>query len=218
MDLHKKHPILLSMIVVLLMVLSACGTGTTQEPAIVTEADVVEVDATPAAVEEAPVAAETPVVEEPLVEEPDVAVEEDITDTDVITETEETDVVTDTQDVQETGVQTPTVGLAATAPISLTLATDAAGNRFLADQNGQPIFAYIGAETAVTADENFEPLQATENLEVGEGLDPAMFGQVQRNGVNQMTYNDLPLYRFVGTGDPMQLAAQNQFAPLTVEE
>lgn len=241
MDLRRKHSILLSMIVVLVMVLSACGTDTTQQPAVITEDAVVGGDTT-AVEQETPVAVETEVDTEATVEtetdvETTVEVETDvIVDTEVITETEvftqtdvtqvitETEVITDvqvltdTETVQDSAVMTDVAQVDTTQAVVLILFTDADGNRFLADEEGQPIFAYIGTETAAPANQNFEPLQATQNVVVGEGLDQAMFGQVQSNGVNQMTYNDLPLYRFVGDGDPMQMAAQNQFAPLTVDE
>lgn len=228
--LHLKPTILLSALLVFVLVLSACGGGTTQEPTVVTEADVIQADETTTVTEEAPVAVETPAVETPAVETPEVEDTEVVTETEAVTDTGATGTVTETettqpgatgtvtgtQDVQGTGVQTPTVGMDATEPISLTLATDAAGNRFLADQDGQPIFAYTGTEAEFVANENFEPIHA-ENVTMGEGLDETMFGQVEQDGVNQLTYNDMPLFRFVGTGDAMTLAAEGQFLPLSVE-
>jgi hypothetical protein len=234
--------ILISMLVALMMVLSACGDdGATQEPAVITDDSVVTEEE--AVVAETPVTADTEVMTDTEAAETETDVEtttevetDVIVDTEVITETEvftqtdvtevitetevmtDVNVITDTETVQDTAVITDSAEVDTSEAIVLILFTDAEGSRYLADEEGQPIFAYTGAEGTAPASQDFEPLQASENVVVGEGLDQAMFSQVDSNGVSQMTYNDLPLYRFVGTGDAMQLAAENEFAPLTVDE
>lgn len=239
MNLHRKHIFLVSLMVALMMVLSACGDdGATEEPAVITEDAVVGGDAdADVVVEETPVVTGEEVITdtESDVETSTEVESEVIVDTDVITETEvftETDVtevitetevitdvnvITDTQTVQDSAVQTETAEIDAEAVV-LILFTDTEGNRFLADEEGQPIFAYTGTGTPPVATENFQPLQDNENVVVGEGLDAAMFTADPESDMNQLTYNGMPLYRFIGEGDPMQLAAEQELAPLTIEE
>lgn len=254
MNLHRKQIFLVSILMALVMVLSACGDdGLTDEPEVVTEDVVVGGETDVEVVEETPVAVGEDVVDADVDAEADVEADaetatdvetetsteveaEVIVDTDVVTQTEvftETDitevitetevitdvnVITDTETVQDSAVETEQADVDTTAAVVLIIFTDAEGNRFLADEAGVPIFAYTGTDTAPVATEEFQPLTETDQVIFGEGLDETMFLVNPESDIGQWTYNELPLYRYIGTDDPLTVAPDYELAPLAVEE
>lgn len=248
MNLHRKHMFLASILMAFVLILSACGTDEPEvvTEGVVVEGDTaagVVVEETPVIVDEEVITDTEVDVDTEADVETDTDVETStevetgvIVDTDVITQTEvftETDVtevitetevitdvnvMTDTATVQDSSTQTEQADVDTSAAVVLILFTDTAGNRFLADEEGQPIFAYTGTGTPPVATQDFQPLQDNGNIVVGEGLDATMFVADPESDINQLTYNDLFLYRFIGTGDPMQLAADQDLSPLTIDE
>ena len=58
----------------------------------------------------------------------------------------------------------------------------------------------------------------TDQVVFGEGLDATMFLVDSESVIGQWTYNDLPLYRYIGTDDPLTVAPEYELAPLAVDE
>lgn len=200
-----KRLILLSLLLVLALFVAACGQD---EPEVVVapaaevvepEAEVVEEEA---AVDEVDAVATTVVtdtiVDTDVITQIEVITQTDVAEVEVVTEVvTDTDVTVDTASDVETDVTTITESVTTGQDFAVILLSDAAGNQFLGDPLGQqPIFASEGEE--LIADPRFEPIQAGEGAVYGEGVDQTLFGEIEGNGIRQLTYNNRPLYRFVG--------------------
>ncbi|MEZ4617589.1 MAG: hypothetical protein R2867_19040 [Caldilineaceae bacterium] len=119
-----------------------------------------------------------------------------ITETTVTTNTDVT-VQTDTDTETSTDVQRESIDDSGTAGI--VILTDSAGNDVLGDPlSGQPIFA---GDQGFLVNDNFVPITADEEIVMGEGFDPNLFGEQDESGVRQLTFNNYYLYRYVGPTD-----------------
>jgi len=159
-----------------------------------------------------------------------------ITDTDVITETlvttetdeievetettviTETEVSVDTETDVETEVITDTEDIDESEAFAIVLIADSAGGQFLGDPvENRPVFTSESEE--LIDDERFEPIEFSEELVFGEGLDSALFDEIDQDGVRVLTFNGRPLYRFVGDeGEDWRTpAGELGLSPLTAE-
>lgn len=205
--------------------------ATTDETEVITETEATEGEATEEADEvttevEAEVITDTQVLTETeVITQADVA--EVITETTVMT-----DVTVQEDTVIDSEVMTETADLGTeTAPVQIQgadeaqeagfviIVLDVEGSQLLADAaEERPIFALSDSSTDLIENENFEPIRVDENVAIGEGLEQSMFGVIDRDGYQQLTFNERPLYRYVGTAEEMEtLASEGGFAPLTPE-
>lgn len=138
-----------------------------------------------------------------------------IIDTDVITEVEvitqveaaeievettvmtDTDVTIDRASDTESDVTVETEDVDTASSTAIIVMTDSAGGTFLGDPVEQIPF-FVSEQEGLVVDENFEPVQISEDIIYDEGLDQTMFGEIDQDGMTQLTYNDMPLYRYVG--------------------
>jgi hypothetical protein len=228
----RKHLLLLPLLLVLALAMVACGQD---EPEAVVPADTGAVVVDETAVDEAAV-----VEQEVVVDEVDAVattvVTETIVDTDVITEIEvltqtdtatvrivtevmtDTDVMVETDTTTESDVTVRTEDVDTGQAFAIIVIADAAGNQFLGDPLSQrPVFA--SESEALTVDPRFEAITAGEATLLGEGLDQNRIGEIDRDGVRQLTYNNRPLYRFTGeeNEDWRTPAGELGLWPLTAE-
>lgn len=228
---YGQRTLLLALTLVLALVLSACDdepeAAVVEEPVVAEE--VVEAEADVEVVEEAEAEAEadvdavTTAVETEVIEDTDV-----ITQTEVLTETEQveivtettvmtdTDVTVDTETDVKTEVSTETADVDDTA-FALIIIEDEAGNAILGDAAEQrPIYVYTGNDEGLILDPDFEAIEFNDEIIVGEGLDQELLGEIDNDGFLQLTYNERPLYRFVGEeGMDAELAIERGFSPLS---
>lgn len=225
--LEGKRLILLSLLLVLALFVAACGQD---EPEVVVapageEAAVVEQEAAvveeEAAVDEVDAVATTvitdTIVDTNVITQIEVITQTDVAEVEVVTEViTDTDVTVNTASDTESDVTTITESVTTGQNFTIIVLSDAAGNQFLGDALGQhPVFASEG--TAAITDPRFEPIQAGEGAVYGEGVNQALFGEVDQNGIRQLTYNNRPLYRFTGEAseDWRTSATELGLSPLT---
>lgn len=207
---------LFAVMALMALVLAACpATQTTTEPGTdvesVAETPVAEDVETPEAVE-----TNTPVAE--ATEEPTVEATEEITDTEGITGTEEitgtgditdTEGITGTEEITGTGTTTDTQGMGtdATGMATLNIMENVDYGPYVVDAEGRSLYIFTGEDESTIDTSLWEPVEATDADTVGEGLDETLLGSVAReDGAQQLTYNELPLYRYTGdlaAGDVM---------------
>jgi hypothetical protein len=218
---NRKHMLYVPLMLLLALVVAACGSNepqavepagadvVVQEEAAVLESEVEasaelesEVEALEATDDEAD-AVSTTVVTETLVDtdvvtEVEVLTQTDVVEVQVVTEVmTDTDVIVDTASDTESNVTVTTQDVDANETFAMILIADSAGNQFLGDPLEQrPVFASQSQDLVV--DDRFEPVIANENTLLGEGLDQNWVSEVDRNGMRQITYNNYPLYRYVG--------------------
>lgn len=238
--MKKSYGVLFSLMLTLALFVSACGNDeadTVDEPVAGEEviADDAEVAADAEAEADADAEAE---IDEAEIDEADVVatavVTETLTDTDVMTETivttetesaevvaetivmTDTDVTidTDTETVTDTEVETTDVSTEGT--MAVMVLTDADGNEFLGDPVEQVPFFASEQEGAID-DDRFAPVEFGEEVLYDENLDTAMFGEMDQDGMRQLTYNGYALYHFTGEegGDWMTAAQEAGLSPLT---
>jgi predicted lipoprotein with Yx(FWY)xxD motif len=82
------------------------------------------------------------------------------------------------------------------------VAQDPAYGEYLTDVEGRALYAYTGAEDGFFVGEGWEPLLAGDEDLPGSGVDPALMGEVERDGVRYRTYANRPLYRYTGDTEP----------------
>lgn len=236
--LRGARLVLLSVMLMLALMITACDSDDddiVEEPAISSE--VVEEDAEVAVVEveeDAEVAAEAEVESDVDVVETTVDTEV-ITDTDVITETEvmteteaveivtETTVMTDTDIAVETSSDVDTATTVEKADVDTEVAfaiivlVDEAGNEVIADAAEQrPLFTYTGNDEGLIVDADFEAVEYNEDLVLGEGVDDELLGWIDNDGLNQLTFNERPIYRYVGSEEDFNMiATEREFSPLS---
>ncbi len=219
---------------------SACGND---QPAVVDESVVVESEAdlavaTTEAVEDTAVVEESEATVD--VETADAVSTSVMTDTvidtdvitqvEVITETEVAEIIVEQQVMTDTDVtvnrdtdvesdvtvETEDVESASTSAI--VLLNDAAGASFLGDPvQERPLFA--GDQAGLIVDENFEPVEVSDEAIYGDGVDQGLFSETLQGDMRQLTYNGYPLYRYVGPddGDWRTMASEQGLFQITPE-
>jgi predicted lipoprotein with Yx(FWY)xxD motif len=222
-----KRFYMFTVLALLALLLAACpgeeptnGTGAeapAETPVVEATEPAAEVEATePAAEVEAtePAAEEEPT--EPAAEEeetPEVEATAGVTDTTDITDTAEmtetpeieaTDEVTATEEMTDTSEMDTGEGAMAALNIS---ESDTSGP-YLADAEGYTLYTYTGADESQIDTSMWEPVEASDADTVGEGLDESLLGSVDRDGVQQLTYNNYPLYRYTGDAQPGDMSGQ----------
>lgn len=138
-----------------------------------------------------------------------------IIDTDVITEVEvitqveaaeiqvdttvmtDTDVTVDRASDTESDVTVETEDVDTSATTAIIVMTDSAGGTFLGDPVEQRPF-FVSEQGEMVVHEDFEPIEVNDDIIYDEGLDQNMFGEIDQDGRIILTYNDTPLYRYVG--------------------
>ena len=223
-----RHGLLLSLLLVLALFVAACGQDEPEPVAAPVGADTADVvEATAVATEgaittdEADVVATTvmtdTIVDTNVITEIEVLTQTDVANIRVVTEVmTNTDVTVDTASNTESAIITETEDLNTGQALVIVLIADTAGNQFLGDPLSQrPIFA--SENEGLVVDEHFEPLIVGEQTVFDEDLDRNLVGEIDRNGIRQLTYNNHPLYRFVGGDeeDWRSYADQQQLVPLT---
>lgn len=211
----------------LVLFASACGDN---QPAAVDEPIVVDEGASLTVTEEAAVDADatTGLNETDGVEAVSTTVMTDtVFDTDVITQVEvttettaaeivveqqvmtDTDVTINRDTASDTDVRVETENIASASSDAVILLTDAAGTAYLGDPiEGRPLF--VSNQDTPIVDENFTPVQMSDEMIYGEGVDQGMFGELEQNGMRQATYNGHPLYRYTGAADSDWRTAANE--------
>jgi hypothetical protein len=223
----------------------AVGTDVAGEEPVAVGTDVADEEATPEdeMTEEgdAEVVATAVITDTGLITQTAVTTEtevlEVITQTTVITDTTvvgqgsetETEVITDTTDIEETATveaseeitgtdeMTDTTGMSGTGT-SVGIITDETGGEFLGDATSQQIYLASDQDEAID-DERFEPVMASDELDLDTSLDEALFGEADVNGENILTINGRPVYRYIGdvAEDWREAAAEVGLFPLTVD-
>lgn len=92
-----------------------------------------------------------------------------------------------------------------TAAATITSADSSLGE-IIVDDEGMTLYMFVPDQEEDGEPTCYEdcaatwpPLEATGDLQAGEGLDPSLLGSVERtDGITQVTYNNLPLYNFSG--------------------
>lgn len=151
-----------------------------------------------------------------------------ITQVQVMTETTSADIVVEQQvftdtnvsvdrsSETETAVTVESENVDSASTLAIIMLADSAGNTFLGDPVEQrPLF--IASDNTMVTDQNFEPIQVDSEAIYGEGVDQGMLGELDANGMRQLTYNGHPLYRYTGPADGDWLTAANDagLAPVT---
>lgn len=221
----RKHLFLLSLLLVLALFVAACGQdepATVTEPVGANEAAVIEVTVVATAAADEVDAVSTTVMTDTLVDtdvitEIEVLTQTDIANIRVVTEVmTDTNVTIDTASNTDSAVTTETANVNTGQASAVILIADGAGNAFLGDPLAQqPIFG--SANEGLVVDERFEPIAVGEETIFGEGLDRNLFGEIDRDGMRQLTYNNHPLYRFTGEEGEDWRSSTNQLglSPLT---
>lgn len=85
----------------------------------------------------------------------------------------------------------------------------------LADRQGYALYLFTKEEGRKSrcygrCAEAWPPLKTTRKPRAGGGLDPELLGKTERrNGRKQVTYNDHPLYYYVGDNEPEEVFCQD---------
>lgn len=174
-----------------------------------------EADVTVEAEEEAVVAADSEIDTDDVDAVSTSVMTDTIVDTDVITEVEvitqveaaeiqvdttvmtDTDVTVDRASDTESDVTVETEDVDTSATTAIIVMTDSAGGTFLGDPVEQRPF-FVSEQGDMVVHEEFEPVEVNEDIIYDEGLDQNMFGEMDQDGITILTYNDTPLYRYVG--------------------
>ena len=187
-----KHSVLLGAILVLALLISACGPAVTQAPAQPTGVSVME----------SPVVTEPPAATEPSVATASPAVS-----------------ATETQSGTGTQSATGTTATAATPeaaiPVTGQVVVKAVPNfdygPILADGDGLALYIYNqdpqNGDTSACTDEEctteWPPLTTEGTASAGPGVIQSLLGTITReDGTTQVTYNGWPLYHFNGDTGP----------------
>lgn len=222
-----RHGLLLSLLLVLALFVAACGQdepATVTEPADADQAAVVEATVVVTEADDEVDAVSTTVVTDTIVDtdvitEIEVLTQTDVAEVEIVTEVmTDTDVTVDTASSTESEVITESEDVDTGQAFAVIVIADGAGAQFLGDPLEQrPVFA--SENEALVVDERFEPLAIGEETIFGEGVDQNLFGEIDRDGMRQLTYNNHPLYRFTGEEgeDWRSYTGQLGLSPLTAE-
>ena len=172
-----KYPTLLGAMLVLALLLTACGGATTPTVAIDTPVVTIEPTMEPT---EAPT--EAPATESPAATEPPAA-----------TDTASTDM-------------TATSGVPVTGAAMVNVSDSEEYGSYLVDGTGMSLYAFMAdtqnSGTSTCGDDDgcateWPPLVSDGDPAAGEGVDAALLSTITReDGTTQVTYNGWPLYRF----------------------
>lgn len=183
-----KHPVLPGAMLVLALLLAACGPAATAAPTATTAPTLAP---TEVQVTESPVATESPAAtESPVATEPAVATETSTTGS------------TDT---------TATAGVPVTGEATVNLADVGTFGSVLVDGSGRPLYAFTSDTqngtsstcTDPTCTANWQPLTSQGSPVAGTGLNSSLLGTITReDGTMQVTYNGWPLYTYTGDTTP----------------
>lgn len=204
------------------LVFAACTTTETPNAEVTTEAGVATVESAGEATVETD-ADTTPTTEA----EEDTGVitdTQEMTGTDSMTGTQEitgtqgmtdTGTMTDTQEMTDTEEITGTQGITGTGSTSgmgtVNLASSTNMGSYLVDAEGQTLYTFDGEDEAGIDTTMWLPVEAGDSDVVGAGLDDSLLGTTDReDGTQQVTYNDRPLYRFIGDLLPGDILGQGQ--------
>lgn len=112
---------------------------------------------------------------------------------------------------QESGGEGAEVGSVAEA--GLVLITTRDPSSYIAAADGTALYTLVDESGAVLPCEaecleNWPPYTGEATVDEGTGLDAALVGTTETEGGQQVTYNDYPLYTFVGDQAPSDVTGQ----------
>ena len=107
-------------------------------------------------------------------------------------------------DTAQTGADQPETGEMG----SLNVAQDPIYGEHLTDVEGRTLYIYTGEDDGFFVGEGWEAVTATDDDLPGSGVDAALMGEIERDGVRFRTYADRPLYRYSGDTEPGTITGQ----------
>lgn len=131
----------------------------------------------------------------------DVVVQEDtIVTSELITETKDLGTEVSPVRVRVSGSEAEDAGYV------ILVLEEETGREVLADLEQRPIFAYQGED--LIDDTNFEPITTADDVSIDEMVDPSLFTNEMRDGIDQLFFNGNALYRYVGEEGQMDTLSQ----------